>query len=200
MRNRPSGRYGPPGNELVSVWTRSAGVGFPCPPAMNLNGPVGLLSPLPTNDVSSRFTSTTIAIDSCWTHIISLVLFFQQQSGNMGVCGPWSDGWVDQHTLELSAACSFGLLTHHRTGYPMAKNLRSKIPPSDVLVVNDINLEVTRRFVHEFRIANPVAGTLDDGVGIEIAKSPRDVAERSVCSCTFLHLTRVSYMMSTRYR
>jgi 3-hydroxyisobutyrate/3-hydroxypropionate dehydrogenase len=73
----------------------------------------------------------------------------------------------------------------HTTGYPMAKNLRSKIPLSDVLVVNDVNSEATRRFVDEFRIANPIAGTLDEGVGIEVAKSPREVAERSVCSVLF---------------
>ncbi|KAI9770532.1 MAG: hypothetical protein M1840_003122 [Geoglossum simile] len=68
----------------------------------------------------------------------------------------------------------------------MAKNLRSKIPPSDVLVVYDVNLEATRRFVHEFRIVNPGAGTLDEGVGIEIAKSPREVAERSETVITML--------------
>ena len=82
----------------------------------------------------------------------------------------------------------------------MAKNLRSKIPPSDSLVINDINLEATRRFVDEFRIANPIAGTLDEGIGIEIAKSPREVAERSVSSHIFPRPTRVLYMMSISHR
>ncbi|KAH0569266.1 hypothetical protein GP486_000022 [Trichoglossum hirsutum] len=67
----------------------------------------------------------------------------------------------------------------------MAKNLRLKIPPSDTLVVNDINSVATRRLVDEFRIANPVAGTLDEGMGIEIAKSPREVAERSHVKAVF---------------
>jgi hypothetical protein len=74
----------------------------------------------------------------------------------------------------------------------MAKNLRLKIPSSDTLVINDINVEATRRFVDEFRIANPVAGTLDEGVGIEIAKSPREVAERSVSAHLSLRSTYVS--------
>ncbi|KAH0547646.1 hypothetical protein FGG08_000135 [Glutinoglossum americanum] len=68
----------------------------------------------------------------------------------------------------------------------MAKNLRLKIPPSDTLIINDVNVEATRRFVDEFRIANPIAGTLDEGIGIEIAKSPREVVERSEATITML--------------
>jgi hypothetical protein len=81
----------------------------------------------------------------------------------------------------------------------MAKNLRLKIPPSDTLVINDVNSEATRRFVDEFRIANPIAGTLDEGMGIEIAKSPREVAERSVSTHISLHPT-CNFMMSMFYR
>ncbi len=51
----------------------------------------------------------------------------------------------------------------------MAKNLRAKIPSSDVLIVYDRNTEATAKFVQEV------------GAGIEVANSPRGVAERSVC-------------------
>lgn len=56
------------------------------------------------------------------------------------------------------------------TGYPMARNLRAKIPPEDVLVIHDRNNEATRTFVDE----------VGDTGGLEIANSPRQVAEKSV--------------------
>lgn len=54
----------------------------------------------------------------------------------------------------------------------MAKNLRAKIPASDVLIVYDRNTEATAKFVQEI------------GAGIEVANSPRGVAERSVRVCS----------------
>ena len=51
----------------------------------------------------------------------------------------------------------------------MAKNLRAKMPKEDTLVINDRNTETTAKFVEEL------------GEGVEIAKSPREVAEKSVC-------------------
>ncbi len=50
----------------------------------------------------------------------------------------------------------------------MAQNLRANIPASDVLVVYDRNTEATAKFVQEI------------GAGVEVANSPRGVAERSV--------------------
>lgn len=50
----------------------------------------------------------------------------------------------------------------------MAKNLRANIPASDTLVVHDRNGEATAKFVQEV------------GAGIEVATSPRIVAEKSV--------------------
>ena len=50
----------------------------------------------------------------------------------------------------------------------MAKNLRAKIPASDTLVVHDRNGEATAKFVEEV------------GAGIEVASSPRKVAEKAV--------------------
>lgn len=52
----------------------------------------------------------------------------------------------------------------------MAKNLRAKVPESDVLIVYDQNTEATTTFVQEV------------GAGVEVANSPRGVAERSVCA------------------
>ena len=65
----------------------------------------------------------------------------------------------------------------------MAKNLRAKIPASDILVVHDRNGEATAKFVQEV------------GAGIEIATSPRKVAEKSVGALFFrLMPTYISVM------
>ena len=50
----------------------------------------------------------------------------------------------------------------------MAKNLRAAIPQSDTLIVHDRNSEATAKFVQEV------------GAGIEVASSPRSLAEKSV--------------------
>ena len=57
----------------------------------------------------------------------------------------------------------------------MAKNLRAKLPINDTLVIQDVNLEATKKFLQE----NP------EGVGI--ADNAREVAEKAVClqSCLF---------------
>ncbi len=56
----------------------------------------------------------------------------------------------------------------------MAKNLRAKIPASDTLVVSDRDSQATARFVREI------------GAGIEVASSPRMVAEKSVSASASL--------------
>ena len=53
-------------------------------------------------------------------------------------------------------------------GFPMAKNLRAKIPAGDTMVVHDRNTEVTDKFVQEV------------GADIEVATTPRGVAEQCV--------------------
>ncbi len=50
----------------------------------------------------------------------------------------------------------------------MAKNLRAKMPKEDTLVINDQNTETTAKFVEEV------------GDGVEVAKSVRELAEKSV--------------------
>lgn len=55
-------------------------------------------------------------------------------------------------------------------GYPMARNLRSKIPQSDTLIIHDRNSDATSRFVEETGSKGKV----------EIAATPKDAAEKSV--------------------
>lgn len=55
-------------------------------------------------------------------------------------------------------------------GYPMALNLRRKIPKSFTLVILELNKEVIQRFVEETKEMGKVI----------VAKTPREVAERSV--------------------
>lgn len=59
-------------------------------------------------------------------------------------------------------------------GFPMAKNLRAKIPKTDKLVVCDRNSEATSSFVKE-------AGAGSSGAQeIEVVSTPRKVAEQAV--------------------
>lgn len=53
----------------------------------------------------------------------------------------------------------------------MAKNLRAKIPANDTLIIHDRNTKATTNFVQEASA---------DGKGIEVANSPRAVAEKAV--------------------
>ncbi len=53
-------------------------------------------------------------------------------------------------------------------GYPMAKNLRAEMPKEDTLFIRDRNTEIMAKFVDEV------------GNGVEVAKSAREVAEKSV--------------------
>ena len=53
-------------------------------------------------------------------------------------------------------------------GYPMAKNLRTKIPKEDTLTVFDVNAASTKRLAEEA------------GAKVHIATSPKEVAEMSV--------------------
>lgn len=66
-------------------------------------------------------------------------------------------------------ACSHDLAKANSSpGFPMAKNLRAKIPAEDVLFIQDINKAATSKFLEE----NPS--------GVRIADSVREIAEKSV--------------------
>lgn len=54
-------------------------------------------------------------------------------------------------------------------GYRMAKNLRTKIPETDMMVVIDVNKAASEKFVKELSQFN-----------IVVAESAREVAEKSV--------------------
>jgi hypothetical protein len=51
----------------------------------------------------------------------------------------------------------------------MAKNLRTKIPKDDVLYIQDINAEATKKFVDDMA-----------GYSVHVASSARELAEKSV--------------------
>lgn len=55
----------------------------------------------------------------------------------------------------------------------MAKNLQSKLPSTDTLLIQDINLEATSRFVEEIQLAST-------GASVRVASSVREAAENSV--------------------
>ena len=55
-------------------------------------------------------------------------------------------------------------------GYPMAINLRKKIPKESLLVISELNQEAVQRFLSE---------TKDIGE-VKVANTPREVGEQSV--------------------
>jgi hypothetical protein len=63
-------------------------------------------------------------------------------------------------------------------GYPMAKNLRSKIPSSDTMIIHDVNPAVTDSFAKEMG-------------NVTVAQSVREVAENSVRGAS---LRRAAYL------
>lgn len=60
-------------------------------------------------------------------------------------------------------------------GYNMAKNLQKKLPATDVLLIQDINTEATKRFADE-------VATAGGGAQVKIAASPAEAADGSVSS------------------
>ena len=64
----------------------------------------------------------------------------------------------------------------------MAKNLRAKIPASDTLIIHDRNKDATASFINELGIAKDNSSSNNEMglMGIEIASSPRAVAEKAV--------------------
>ena len=77
----------------------------------------------------------------------------------------------------------------------MAKNLRAKIPASDTLIIHDRNKDATANFMHEVGIArdNPTSNNQMGLMGIEVASSPRAVAEKAVSDLSFTIIKRFPY-------
>lgn len=65
-------------------------------------------------------------------------------------------------------------------GYPMAKNLRAKIPETDTFIIYDTNPKATEKFVEEVGIATSSTNAPGRGTGIHVAENPREVAQKSV--------------------
>ncbi|KAK2745365.1 hypothetical protein FQN55_006271 [Onygenales sp. PD_40] len=76
----------------------------------------------------------------------------------------------------LSRDATWGFIGLGQMGYPMARNLRSKIPKSDTLVICDANAETTQRFLRED----------SGGLKVEVAANPHQVAEKSETIITSL--------------
>ncbi|PNS18788.1 hypothetical protein CAC42_5327 [Sphaceloma murrayae] len=80
---------------------------------------------------------------------------------------------VRHFSSTTAARAVYGFVGLGRMGYPMAGNLRAKLPSSDTLIVHDINAEATARFKSEHK-------------GVEVVKSVRDVAVASETIITVL--------------
>lgn len=82
-----------------------------------------------------------------------------------------------------SERCS---LTLFLIGYNMAKNLHAKIPPTDTLLIRDVNQESTNRFLQEAsEAAKGTGANVTTRPKVEVADSARDLAEKSVSSACF---------------
>ena len=77
----------------------------------------------------------------------------------------------------------------------MAKNLRAKIPASDTLIIHDRNKDATSNFIQEVGIAKDNATSNNEMglMGIEVASSPRVVAEKAVGHSSFTAMQRFLY-------
>ncbi|KAF1846681.1 uncharacterized protein K460DRAFT_367423 [Cucurbitaria berberidis CBS 394.84] len=69
---------------------------------------------------------------------------------------------------------TWGFIGLGRMGYPMARNLRAKIPAEDTLFVHDVNTAATKKFLEE----NPH--------GVRVADNVREVAEKAETIITSL--------------
>ncbi|KAK3622578.1 hypothetical protein LTR56_022133 [Elasticomyces elasticus] len=67
-------------------------------------------------------------------------------------------------STSIRSQASYGFIGLGQMGYPMAMNLRSKIPSSDTMIIHDVNPAVTEQFAKE--VGN-----------VTIAESVREVAE-----------------------
>jgi len=81
---------------------------------------------------------------------------------------------------------AWGFIGLGAMGYPMAKNLRTKIPASDLLTIYDVNSSATAKFVEEVGVAASSTDAPEKGTGIQIATGPRGVAEKSEIIITVL--------------
>jgi hypothetical protein len=105
----------------------------------------------------------------------------QRQQATWGFIGL---GQMGKRSTNASFIYGTALLIY-QLGYPMAKNLRLKLPNDDILFVQDINQKATESFSQE------------SPEGVIIAETPREVAEKAVCCIRFpcAHLICIYTMM-----
>ncbi|KAK4494553.1 hypothetical protein PRZ48_013909 [Zasmidium cellare] len=93
-----------------------------------------------------------------------------RQSLRSAVAGPTSRRtFATQSRLQAS----YGFIGLGRMGYPMAKNLRTKIPSSDTMFIHDVNPTICEKFASEHK-------------NVTVSQSVREVAENSETILTVL--------------
>ena len=65
-------------------------------------------------------------------------------------------------------------------GYGMARNLRLKMPAASTLIISDVKLDVMNQFIADIAHARKARGEQSGGMKVEVARSVREVAEKSV--------------------
>ncbi|KAF2226939.1 NAD binding domain of 6-phosphogluconate dehydrogenase-domain-containing protein [Elsinoe ampelina] len=93
-----------------------------------------------------------------------------RQHASSFLAGP---GSVRHFSSTRSAQAVYGFIGLGRMGYPMAGNLRAKLPSTDTLIVYDVNSDATSKFKSEHK-------------GVEVAPSVRDIAVQSETIITVL--------------
>ncbi|EON61056.1 3-hydroxyisobutyrate dehydrogenase [Coniosporium apollinis CBS 100218] len=81
---------------------------------------------------------------------------------------------------------TWGFIGLGHMGYPMAKNLRAKMPASNTLIILDVNSDAMKRFVEESKAAAKSSGAGADSMKVETAQNAREVAEKSSVLVTCL--------------
>ncbi|EME78594.1 uncharacterized protein MYCFIDRAFT_56858 [Pseudocercospora fijiensis CIRAD86] len=96
-----------------------------------------------------------------------------RQAFGSAVAGPAS-----RRGFATTSKClaSYGFIGLGRMGYPMAKNLRTKIAKDDTMFIHDVNPTITKQFVEEFQSVGPVTA----------AENVRQVAENATTILTVL--------------
>lgn len=84
----------------------------------------------------------------------------------MGIYWPWANGYVTR----CRGLDQYLTVTK---GYNMARNLQSKLPSSDILLIQDINTDATKRFMEE-------AKATSTGATVKVADNIREASENSV--------------------
>ncbi|KAK5203042.1 hypothetical protein LTR41_011229 [Exophiala xenobiotica] len=81
---------------------------------------------------------------------------------------------------------TWGFVGLGNIGYPMAMNLREKMPASHTLVIRDTNVDAMKRFVEEVREMTKSKGAASNSMKLEVANNAGEVAEKSTVLITCL--------------